>query len=94
MKHLAVFLVLGIDKIKFHHELAAVADTACIIFVERFFCFRIEEESTCPTLSRTKNVGVGETTAVNNHVYIFQRLAAADKVGHGNILHIEACQIE
>ena len=24
MKHLAVFLVLGIDKIKFHHELAAL----------------------------------------------------------------------
>ena len=100
VKHLAILLVFRVNEVQFHHQLTAITNTqwkcifTSVIFVESFFSFRVEEESTCPTFGRTQYVGVGETTAVNNHVHIFQCLASADKVGHCNVFHIESCQIQ
>ena len=51
------------------------------------------EECTSPTLGRTENIGVRETTAEYDKVYILQSLTTGNQVGHHHILYIEAGEI-
>ena len=92
--------MLRVDEVEFHHQLASVADTerqgvlTGIELVECLLSLRVEEECTCPSLGRTEHVGVRESTAEHNHVDILQSLAAAHKVGHHHVLHVESGEIQ
>ena len=92
--------MFGIDEVEFHHELATVADTegegvgTCIEAVEGFFCLRIEEEGSSPTLGTAENVAVRESTTEDDEVDVVEGFTASDEVGHGDIFHIEASKME
>ena len=93
-------LIVAADEIEFHHELTSVAHTQrqCILtgieFVQRLLCFRIVEEGSSPSLCTAQYVGIGESATEHDELYLLQRLASGDEVGHHHILHIEAGKIE
>ena len=89
-----------VDQSQFYHQLATVADAktqsvlACIELVQCLLGLGVVQECACPSLGTAQNVAVGETAAEGNHVHVLQSLASGDEVGHGNVLHVEACQPE
>ena len=92
--------MVGVDEVELNHELATVTDTeresvlASVELVERLLSLRVVEECACPTLSRTENVRVREATAEDDHVHVLECLTTGDKVGHHNVLHVEASEVE
>jgi len=98
MREVRTMLVFRVDEVEFHHQLASVADTerhrilARIEPLEGLFGLGIIQESTCPALRRTQNIGVGESSTEHDHADFVQRFAPADEVGHHHILHVEARQ--
>ena len=100
VQHLSAVGVVGIDEAEFHHQLASVADTerqGVLAGVETFesgLRLRVVEERACPTLGRTKDIAVRETAAEDNHIDFVERFAARNEVGHRDVLHVKACQVE
>ena len=105
MQHLSIVAgiihsVVVIEQSQFYHQLATITYAqrqgilTSIEFIERLLSLRIIEESTSPSLCRTEYIGVRETTAESYEVHLLQCLATRDKVGHGNIFHVETCDIE
>ncbi len=92
-------LVLRIDEVQHNHQLATVADTerkgilTGLELIESLLSLRLDEECTSPTLGRTENVGVRETTAEYDEVHILQSLTNRNQVGHHHILYFEAGEI-
>ena len=99
MTHIALLLKFGVNEVELHHQLATVTNTeresilTCVETVECSLSLGIVEESSCPSFSRAKNVRVRESTAEYDEINLVECLAAADKVGHCNVLNIEACKI-
>ena len=62
--------------------------------VQCLFCLGIVEESTCPTLCRTKHIAIGEAATEDDEVDVAQRFPARNEVGHHDIFDVEACQVE
>ena len=100
VQHLSTVGVVGIDEAEFHHQLASVADTerqGVLAGVETFesgLRLRVVEERACPTLGRTKDIAVRESTAEDNHIDFVEGFAARNEVGHRDVLHVKACQVE
>ena len=100
VEHTSTLFVFGINEVEFHHELATVADTegksvgTCIEAVEGFFCLRIEEEGSSPTLGTAEDVTVGESTTEDDEVDVVEGFTTSDEVGHGHVFHIEASKME
>ena len=100
VEHTSTLFVFGIDEVEFHHKLATIANTegesvgTCIEAVEGFLCLRIEEEGSCPTFGTAEDVAVGESTTEDDEVDVVERFATSDKVGHGDVFHIEAGKME
>ena len=92
--------VLRIDKVEFNHQLTTVADAEAqrvgtgIELVQSFFGLGVVEKCARPTFGAAQNIAVGEAATEDDKVDVVQRLAPADKVGHRDILHVEARQIE
>ena len=101
-RHVVEHLCLSrlVDESQFHHQLATVADAerqrvlAGIEAVEGLFCLGVVKEGASPTLCRAEHVAIRESTTEHNHVDFVERLATRDEIGHHDILHIEASQVE
>ena len=93
-------LVLWIEELQLGHQLTAITDTetqrvgASVEAVERSLRLLIEEDTSCPALSRAEDIRVREATAEDDELYIIERLTTRDEVGQMHVLDVEACEIE
>ena len=100
MQHTGFLFMIGCKQTQLHHQLAAVANTQTervgtgIEIIEGFLGFFIPKETTGPTFCRTKYVGIGKTTAINNHIHIFECFATAYQIGHMHVFHIETGKVK